>query len=203
MEVAYLEALIAWSGIAAFVITMIEIPFWFVYSGVPPKSNVISRTFISLFVLPALLIFSISFMLILLNPLTIVGALFVVVMTAVTYVSHSMQFGSILASKKPVDPTVVGSGGEGSLLIYGPITHLLFSFSLIFFSTSILGSDTLPHWIAIVGYGIAVIQLALVPTIFSKTLPEKFYSLNGWNIPVSGGLFTLWVLMVSLCILFS
>lgn len=203
MDIEFLGQLLAFSGIAAFIITMIEIPFWFVYSGVPPKKNVITRTFISLFVLPAILLFSASLALYTLDALAIMGAVFTVVIVAVTYVSHSLQLGSVLAAKKPIDPTLVGSGGEGSLLIYGPITHLLFGLTLILFSTALMGSGHIPDWVSALGYAFSVVQLLLVPTIFSKTLPEKFYSLNGWNIPVSGGLFTTWILIVSLCFLLT
>ncbi len=33
---------------------------------------------------------------------------------------------------------------------------------------------------------------------FNMTNPTEFYSTNGWNIPVAGGLFLFWVLLVSI-----
>lgn len=198
MEVSYLPALIGWSGIVAFVITMAEIPFWFLYSGAPPLKNIVFRTFISLFILPAMLVFSVGLVLFEPSPFTVIGVILMTVFASVTYVSHSMQLGAALKSKQPVDPTLVGSGAEGSLLIYGPISHLLFSLTLVSFATGLLISQTIPTWLAVLGYVIAAFQLILVPTILSKTIPARFYSLNGWNIPISGGLFTVWMLVTSI-----
>ena len=202
MDTAYLLELTAWSGIAAFVIAMIEIPFWFIYPGDPPYKNIVTRTFISLFVQPAMLMFSAGLALLYPSAFTIFGALFMTVITAIGFVGHSIQLGAALkADRRPIDPTLVGSGAEGSLLLYGPIAHLLFVLSLGLMTTGLLVSGAAPAWLIAIGYLIASFQLVLVPTIFSKTIPARFYSLNGWNIPVSAGLFTAWILMASIYLL--
>lgn len=201
MDMSYLLELTAWSGIAAFVIAMIEIPFWFIYPGAPPYKNIVTRTFISLFVQPAMLMFSAGLAVLFPSPFTIFGALFMTVITAIGYVGHSIQLGAALKAKGPIDPTLVGSGAEGSLLLYGPIAHLLFVLSLGLTTTGLLISEAVPTWLIVLGYLIAAFQLFLVPTIFSKTIPAQFYSLNGWNIPISAGLFTTWMLVTSVYLL--
>ena len=43
--------------------------------------------------------------------------------------------------------------------------------------------------------------MALIPTIYSGSDPTRFYSINGLGIPTAGGLFALWVLIVSVTLL--
>ena len=44
-------------------------------------------------------------------------------------------------------------------------------------------------------------QLAFVATYFSGTDPAQFFSLNGWHLPVVGGLLSLWILAASVTLL--
>ena len=116
-------------------------------------------------------------------------------------VADSVQVGSVLARGGPVDPTLVGSGGEASILIWGPLSRL---FTALFFgaaAAAILSTSILPRWIAWLALAIAAFDLALIPTIYSGTDPSLFYSINGLGIPTAGGLFVLWVLLVSIVLL--
>jgi hypothetical protein len=116
----------------------------------------------------------------------------------VTFVADSIQAGSVLGKKELLDPTLVGSGAEGSLTIYGPIARLLEAVLLISAGFALLVTGILPTWIGGLAYLIGIFDLALVPTLFSKTEPAYFYSVNGWGIPVAGGLFISWILVVSI-----
>ena len=55
-----------------------------------------------------------------------------------------------------------------------------------------------PKWVGLVAYVVSLYQLAFVPTIFFMSQPTNFYSTNGWNIPIAGGLFIFWILIVSI-----
>ncbi len=59
----------------------------------------------------------------------------------------------------------------------------------------------LPRWTAWLALAIAAFDVALIPTIYSGTNPSLFYSINGLGIPAAGGLFVLWVLLVSIMLL--
>jgi hypothetical protein len=72
----------------------------------------------------------------------------------VAFVADSIQAGSLWAAKsKPVDPTAVGYGAEGALLIYGPINRLL-NVCILFAATMLIFKTRLfPRWTAWLGLG--------------------------------------------------
>jgi hypothetical protein len=119
--------------------------------------------------------------------------------STVASVADAIQAGSVWAAKTDsVDPTWVGYGGEGSLLIYGPINRLLCATILVTGSTLILKTRLFPKWTAWLGYLFAVYNLVFVPTIYYMSVPLQFYSTNGWNIPIAAGFFFLWILIISI-----
>jgi hypothetical protein len=57
----------------------------------------------------------------------------------------------------------------------------------------------LPEWTAWLAYSIGLVQFALMFTIFSTAnKPEKPLSINGWNIPIAGSLFFMWIFIASI-----
>jgi hypothetical protein len=116
-------------------------------------------------------------------------------------VADSVQVGSVLAHAAPVDPTLVGSGGETAMLIWGPLSRLLTALFLTSAAGAILATEILPRWIAWLAFAIAALHVALIPTIYSGTNSSLFYSINGLGIPTAGGLFALWVLLASIALL--
>jgi hypothetical protein len=115
-----------------------------------------------------------------------------------TFVADSIQEGSVWVSNSPIDPTVVGAGGEGALLIYGPIDHLLIAVLFFASGSAIIKTAITPVWTGWLAFIIGVFHLSLIPTIFNMTEPSDFYSANGWNIPVAAGQFLIWILVVSI-----
>ena len=67
--------------------------------------------------------------------------------------------------------------------------------------TALLATELTPTWLGWLAITIAVFHLGLAPTILSTTDPARFYSLNGWSIPIAGGLLLTWVLATSITIL--
>lgn len=116
----------------------------------------------------------------------------------VVLVAESIQIGSVWAHVDPVDPTVVGNGGEGALLIYGPIERVLCAVFLLASGTAIRRTLVVPVWIGWLSYVAGLFQIMFVPTIFFMSSPTDFYSTNGWNIPIAGGVFLLWILALSI-----
>lgn len=195
------------SGIFMYLTVMTVIPLFFVYDGAPPVSNILTRVLVNMFTCAALIVFLVGFREIIRLARPESGFLVSLAFTAgLTYVillmvADSVQVGSALAHGSPVDPTLVGSGGEASLLIWGPLARLLTAIFLAASAGAILVSGILPRWTAWLAFAVAAFHLALVPTIFSGTNPSLFYSINGLGIPTAGGLFGLWILVVSIVLL--
>ena len=194
-------------GISIFVLSMLVMPLYFIYSGAPPTWNVLSRILINLFVCVAVIIFFVCLRSVILQArpeqelLATLSMVFGIVFAVLTLVANSIEAGSVLGSTTAIDPTRIGSGAEGSLLIYGPIARLITATLLIVTGLALAASGLLPMWISWLGYVVAAFHLALIPTIFSKTDPAHFYSVNGWGIPVAGGLFLTWLLVTGIMLI--
>lgn len=62
-------------------------------------------------------------------------------------------------------------------------------------------TGVVPAWIGWLAYVLSILEAAFVPTMFSGTGPDRFYSVNGWGVPVAGGLFLAWILVISVPLL--
>jgi hypothetical protein len=203
MSELLLQRLTGMVGIGIFALTMVEILLNFVYSGPPPARNVLTRIFINLFVLMGVIAWAVGFRSLIAQAgfdYEWLGTLCMAIglaHVALTFVADSIQAGSVLGKQEPVDPTLVGSGAGGSLMIYGPISRLLEAAFLASAGSALLVTSLLPAWTGGLAYAIGIFNLALVPTLFNTTEPAYFCSINGWGIPVAGGLFMVWILVVS------
>ena len=195
------------AGVFMYLTVMTVIPLFFVYDGAPPVSNVLTRALVSMFTCASFLVFLVGFREILrrerpdhefLASLAFYSGFAYVILIMV---ADSVQVGSVLARGGPVDPTLVGSGGEASLLIWGPLSRLLTALFLGAGAAAVLATRVLPRWIAWLAFAIAALDVALIPTIYSGSDPTRFYSINGLGIPTVGGLFALWILIVSVTLL--
>ena len=201
-------------GISLYVLVLLEIPLYFVYtptpSGTPPPNIILMRILVDLFICLGLVGFFSGFKSIitqlapdfdwLVNFIFSCGLAF----ATVSFVADSIQAGGLWVANlnsKPADPTAVGYGAEGALLIYGPINRLLNMSILFAGSTLILKTRLFPRWTAWLGFVVGIYNLSFVPTIFFMTTPLDFYSVNGWNIPIAAGWFFLWILIISIFLL--
>lgn len=198
-------------GIVLYLLVLLEIPFHFVYkptpAGTPPVLISLIRILIDLFICVGLIGFFSGLKTIIANidrRLEWVATFILssgMAFAIVSFVADSIQAGSVwVAGDHPVNPTWVGHGGEGALLIYGPINRMLIATILIATGSTILKTRFLPRWLAWMGFVVAGYNLAFIPTLFYMTVPLNFYSTNGWNIPIAAGLFFLWVFIISICL---
>lgn len=194
-------------GISTFALTMISIPLYFIYSGPPPAKNILLRILITMLLCTGLIAFMVGFRQIVIQTdaaydwLATLCLSFGLAYVILVFVAAAIEAGAVLGREKRIDPTVIGSGGEGSLLIYGPIQRLMAASFLVVAGIIIRGAGMLPDWTGWIAFCIAFIQLLFIPTMFYKTEPSVFYSINGWNIPILGGLFLTWILIVSILFL--
>jgi hypothetical protein len=200
------------SGLIMYILVLAEIPLYFVYTptaaGTPPMNIILLRILIDLFICMGLIGFFSGLRSIVAQSKPTFEALgtFIfscgLIFSAVAFVADSIQAGGAwLANGGPVNPTFVGQGADGALLIYGPINRLLTASILIAGSTLVLKTGLFPKWTAVVGSIIALYNLTFIPTLFFMTTPLDFYSVNGWNIPIAAGLFFLWILIISIFLL--
>lgn len=196
-------------GIGMYILVLLEIPLYFLYtptpSGTPPALIILLRVLVDMVVCLGLIGFFSGFRTIVSHSapdfewmgtfIFSCGLAF----SVVALVADSIQAGSVWAANtNPVNPTWVGYGAEGALLIYGPINRLLMTTILFASSTLIVKTRLFPKWTALLGYIFALYNLSFLPTLFYMTTPLDFYSVNGWNIPIAAGLFFVWILIVSI-----
>jgi len=131
MKNQVLQRITGCAGVLMYLTVMTVIPLFFVYEGAPPLSNILTRVFVSMFTSAAYLVFLVGFREVLkraapdhefTSSLSFHAGFAYVVLIMV---ADSVQVGTALAHSTPVDPTLVGSGGEASLLIWGPLSRLL------------------------------------------------------------------------------
>lgn len=199
-------------GISMYLLVLLEIPLYFVYtptpSGTPPTTVILLRILVDLFICMGLIGFFSGFRTIITQSapdFEWLGTFIFscgIAFSVVALVADSIQAGSAwVAGTNPVNPTFVGYGGEGALLIYGPINRLLNTTILIAGSVLILKTRLFPKWTAWLGILIAIYNLSFVPTLFFMTTPLDFYSTNGWNIPIAAGWFFLWIFIISILLI--
>jgi hypothetical protein len=195
------------AAVFMYLTVMTVIPLFFVYEGAPPVSNILTRVLVSMFTSASYVVFLVGFREVLrrvapehefLSSLSFHAGFAYIVRVMV---ADSVQVGAALAHGSPVDPTLIGSGGEASLLIWGPLARLLTGMFLCSSGGAIMVSGVVPRWLAWIAFAIAAFHFALIPTLFSGTDPTRFFSINGLGIPTAGGLFALWVLFVGIALL--
>ena len=196
-------------GIALYALMLLEIPLYFTYeptpAGTPPVAVILQRILIDLFICIGLIAFFCGFKHVVSESMKPAGALttFIytcgIVFATVAFVADSIQAGGAwMVGNLPPDPTAVGHGADGSLLIYGPINRLLNVCILLAGAAITFKTQLFPKWTAWLAITGALYNAAFIPTIFFMTTPLDFYSVNGWNIPFAAAIFFLWILVVSI-----
>ena len=195
------------AGLAAFALILVVAPLYFVYPGPPPRDNVLARSLVGMFQLVAILGFVAGLQALIRRGgpdedalATLLGYLGVV-LVAVNFVAIAHEAGRVLGRTDRFDPTLVGSGAEGALVIYGPVGRILTAAFLSVAGAGIVRARVVPAWVGRAAFVLAAVQLAFVGTFFSGTNPAQFFSVNGWHLPILGGLLAVWILCVSLALL--
>ncbi|MBW8484566.1 hypothetical protein [Actinomadura parmotrematis] len=193
------------TGLAAAVALLLEVPLYFVYSGAPPASNVLSRLLIGVLALGCVLAFALSFRELVgqADPrhawigrfAGTAGPAYAVV----TLVSSGLEAGAVIASDHPIDPTITVTG---TYILYGAIGRMLMAMFLGSVGLAILRTSILPHWAGLLTCALALLNLAFLPSLFFGSTPAHFYAANGWGTTaLMGAIFSWWLLGTSLALL--
>ncbi len=195
------------AGVAAFALILAVVPLYFVYAGPPPRDNVLARSLVGMFQMLAFLGFVAGLQELIRRAgpnehalATLLGFLGVI-LVAVNFVAIAHEAGRVLGRTDRFDPTLVGSGAEGALVIYGPVGRILTAAFLAVAGAAMLRVRFLPAWLGRAALALGAVQLAFVATFFLGTNPARFSSVNGWHLPILGGFLGLWILSVSVALL--
>ncbi|TYK46758.1 hypothetical protein [Actinomadura decatromicini] len=195
------------AGIAFSAALIVEVPLYFVYSDEPPQSNVLTRLLFGILGLGFLLVFvsGLRDLIKKVNPecewianlLSTAGLAYV----AVTLVSSGLEAGAVIASDKPIDPTITVTG---TYILYGTIGRMLLAMFLGATAYAIARTRLLPSWTSKGSYVLAGINLAFIPSLFFGNTPAHFYAANGWGTTaMMGAILSYWLLAVSIALLRS
>ncbi|MEU9838240.1 hypothetical protein AB0C69_03355 [Actinomadura sp. NPDC048032] len=207
MDTVLARRFTGWTGLASAAALIVGVPLYFVYSGSPPDSNVLSRLLLQILALGFLLLFVTGFRELVKsvdpryewagNFAFAAGIAYVVV----TLVSSGLEGGAVIAADRPIDPTISVSG---TYILYGSIGRMLLAFFLVALGYAVRKTGALPGWTGMSAYVLAAINIAFIPSLFFGNEPAFFYAANGWGTTASlGAILSYWLLMMGVVALRS
>lgn len=192
--------LAGWSGLAVGTLSLVMVPLYFVYSGPPPATNVMTRNLCTVVICVCLAVFVVvlSAALRRARPDRAVAAEVVraagVGYAMLTLVSASLENG--VAMQYPdgsMDPTVDGPLAAGIVLLHGPVARILLAVVGLGLASVLRGTRLLPRFVGVSAVVMAVANLAFVPSLYFGMDPAVFYAANGWGSTATiSGLTLLW-----------
>jgi hypothetical protein len=197
------------AGVAIGALSMLLVPLYFAYSGAPPSANVLARNLINIILAAFMIVFLVG----LAHLIRKVDAAFEwiaslvqgagLTFVAVLLVGISLEVGAVFGGPEgTIDPTIDGPLAAGSMLIHGSIGRALTVVILTAAGYAILHTGLLPDWLGRSAYGIALINLAFIPSMFFGPDAARFYSAVGWgNSALVASLIAYWILAVGIVLL--
>ena len=187
-------------GLLGGVLSVGMVALYFVYSGPPPLANVLTRNLITVGTFTGFLVFAAGLSRLLrvgrggdagLSGSVAVTALLTYL--AVTLVSASLETGtSLWYPDGSLDPTVDGPLSAAAVLLHGPIARVLIATYLVALAVAARGG-VLPPWACTGSVVVAVVNLAMVPSLFFGTDAAFAYAANGWgSVAVTGAVDLVW-----------
>lgn len=199
-----------WSAVLGGALSLVMVALYFVYSGPPPEANVLSRNLITVATFTAFLVFSVGLGRMLRSlgegDAGLAGEVATTALrtyVTVTLVATSLEVGTSLqfpdGSK---DPTVDGPLAASMVLIHGPIARVLVA---VFLLGLVATPAVRRHFSRRVRSGsivLAVVNLALVPSLFFGMDAAQFYAANGWGAVASiGAINVIWFAVLGRAVL--
>ena len=198
-----------WAALGGGLLSLVMVGLYFVYSGPPPSSNVLLRNLVTVTTFTSFLVFAVGLGRLLRGldgDAGLAGELAVTALriyVSVTLVAASLEVGVALQHPDGgLDPTVDGPLAAGMAMLHGPIARVLVAVFLValaaapnarrLFSTRLLTGNVV----------LALLNLALVPSLFFGMDPAHFYAANGWGSTASiGAVNVIWLAVLGASIL--
>jgi hypothetical protein len=195
-------------GLVATLISLTQLPLYFIYPGAPPQWDILTRVMVSIIGSAILIVFLVGFRLVLrqeslemewASTIALVSGLMWLTFSSV---AQSMEAGTAIVSKIPIDPTVDGVLAPGQFLMFGSIGRLMTTLFLSASGFAILRGRLMPAWLGWLAWIIAVVNLAFVPAMFFGPDAAQFYSAVGWGTTATAPCLVLsWILIVSIILI--
>lgn len=209
MSNAQVGRLTGMAGVAIGIASILLIPLYFMYAGAPPASNVLTRNLISILLCGFLIVFLAGLSHLIRKADAayewIASLVHGAGMTwvATLLVGVSLEVGAIFGGPEgTVDPTVDGPLAHGTMLIHGSIGRALTVLILTAAGYAILRTRVLPNWIGRAAYGIALVNVAFIPSMYFGIDAAQFYSAVGWgNSALVASFIAYWILAVGIALL--
>jgi hypothetical protein len=209
MNNATLRRLTGISGVMIGVGATLLVPLYFTYSGAPPVWNVLTRNLLNLILCALLIVFIAGFCHLIRQADAAYEAVGSIVYgagltyVAATLVATSLEVGAILGTPDgTLDPTIDGPLAHGSILLHGSIARILTAVFLGAAGYAIRRTRSLPGWAGRTAHGIALFNLAFVPSLCWGTDPAQFYSAIGWGNTAFAAVFLpYWMLAVGIAMI--
>jgi uncharacterized membrane protein YcfT len=201
-----------WSALLGGALSLVTIGLYFVYSGPPPASNVLSRSLTTVVTFTLYLVFATGLGRLLRSvrggdaglagQVAVTSLLSYVV---VTLVASSLEVGTVLQYPDgSLDPTVDGPLAAGMVLLHGPVARILVATFLIALTAALSGRGCFPRWVLTGSVVLAVTNLALLPSLFFGMDAAQFYAANGWGATASiGAVNVIWFAVLGRAVLGS
>jgi hypothetical protein len=114
-------------------------------------------------------------------------------------VAKSMEAGTVIVSKVPIESARFGTLAPGQFLLWGSIGRAMMTLFLSASGMAILRGRLMPAWFGRSAWVLALVNLAFVPSIFFGPDSTHFYSANGWGTTATiPGLVVCWILVASI-----
>jgi hypothetical protein len=140
-------------GLVATFISLTDVPLYFMYTGAPPQWDILTRVLVGIVSSTILIIFLVGFRLVICQgrPQLEWAATLVLVSGVMwltfSMVAQSMEAGTAIVSKIPIDPTVDGVLAPGQFLLWGSIGRLMTTLFLSASGFAILRGRLTPAWL--------------------------------------------------------
>jgi hypothetical protein len=198
-----------WAALLGGLLSLVMVALYFVYSGPPPQSNVLTRNLITVATFTSFLVFATGLARILRGPTGDAGLAGDVATTAlrayvvVTLVATSLEVGTALQYPDgSLDPTVDGPLAAGMTLLHGPIARVLVATFLIALAAAPEAGRLFSRRVRRGSVVLAVVNLALVPSLFFGMDAADFYAANGWGAVASiGAINVIWIAVLGRALL--
>jgi hypothetical protein len=195
-------------GLIAAVVSLMQLPLYFMYSGAPPQWNVLTRILVSIIGGSILIVFLCGFRLVIraANP-DLEWAATIVLVSGLMWltfssVAQSMEAGTAIVSKVPIDPTIDGALAPGQFLLWGSIGRAMTTLFLSASGVAILRGRLMPAWFGRLAWVLALVNFAFLPTMFFGPDAAQFYSAVGWGTTATiPALVICWILVASIILI--
>jgi hypothetical protein len=201
-----------WAALLGGVLSLVMIALYFVYSGPPPQANVLSRNLITLSTFTAFLVFAVGLGRMLRSDGNgdpgLAGEIATTALRAyviVTLVATSLEVGASLQYPDgSIDPTTDGPLAAAMVFLHGPVARVLVAAFLFALAATPTARKRFSRRIRKGSVVLAVVNLALIPSLFFGMDAANFYAANGWGAVASiGAINVIWLALIGRALLRS